>query len=104
MACPPLFKISKNKNVRYAYSDEEKDQIVAEFGSNCIVNRFKGLGEMDPGPFWDTSMNPETRKLIQVTVEDAEAADQMLTLCMGAEVKDRRDFIIENALSANIDV
>lgn len=104
MACPPLFKISKNKNIRYAYSDEERDQIVSELGNNCIVNRFKGLGEMDPEPFWDTTMNPETRKIIQVTVEDAEAADQMLTLCMGTEVKDRRDFIIENALSANIDV
>ena len=104
LACPPLFKIAKNKDIRYAYSDAEKDSIVAEMGSNCIVNRFKGLGEMNPGPFWDTTMNPETRKIIQVTIEDAEAADQMLTLCMGVDVKDRKDFIIENAVNADVDV
>lgn len=59
---------------------------------------------MNPGPFWDTTMNPETRKIIQVTIEDAEAADQMLTLCMGVDVKDRKDFIIENAVNADVDV
>ena len=59
---------------------------------------------MDAEPFWDTTMNPETRKIIQVTVEDAEMADQILTLCMGAEVKDRRDFIINNALTADINI
>lgn len=104
LACPPLFKIAKNKDIRYAYSDAEKDSIVAEMGSNCVVNRFKGLGEMNPDPFWDTTMNPETRKIIQVTIEDAEAADQMLTLCMGVDVKDRKDFIIENAVNADVDV
>lgn len=104
MACPPLFKIAKNKDIRYAYSDTEKDNIVAEMGSNCVVNRFKGLGEMNPEPFWDTTMNPETRKIIQVTIEDAEAADQMLTLCMGVDVKDRKDFIIENAVNADVDI
>lgn len=73
-------------------------------GSNCVVNRFKGLGEMNPDPFWDTTMNPETRKIIQVTIEDAEAADQMLTLCMGVDVKDRKDFIVANAVNADVDV
>lgn len=104
LACPPLFKIAKNKDIRYAYSDTEKDAIVAEMGSNCIVNRFKGLGEMNPEPFWDTTMNPETRKIIQVTIEDAAAADQILTLCMGSEVKDRKGFIIDNAINADIDI
>ena len=73
---------------------------IVSANSNIGIN----VGEMDPEPFWDTAMNPETRKIVQVTVEDAEAADQMLTLCMGSEVKDRRDFIIENAISAIVDV
>lgn len=59
---------------------------------------------MDAGPFWDTTMNPETRKIIQVTVEDAIAADQILTLCMGSDVKDRRDFILDNAINADINI
>lgn len=59
---------------------------------------------MNAEPFWDTTMNPETRKIIQVTIEDAEAADQMLTLCMGADVKDRKDYIIDNAINANVDI
>lgn len=104
LAMPPLYKLWKGKNVRYAYSDAERDKIIAELGDRVELQRYKGLGEMDAHQLWETTMDPEVRTLIQVTMEDAEIAEQMITICMGDDVKPRRDFIIENALEADIDV
>lgn len=101
---PPLFKIEKGKEKRYAYSDQERDAIIEELGGNCLVQRYKGLGEMMPEQLWETTMDPETRTLIQVTIEDAEAALEMINICMGSQVEPRKNFIIENALLANIDL
>lgn len=104
ISLPPLYKIEKGKVKRYAYSDMEKDEIFAELGGNCSVQRYKGLGEMMPEQLWETTMDPEVRTLVQITVEDAEAALEMLDICMGEKVEPRRNFIIENALEANLDI
>lgn len=102
---PPLYRIQKGQNVRYVYSDEEKEQVSREFGPNAIIQRFKGLGEMNPEQLWETTMNPKTRKLVQVTIEDAEEAERIFTILMGEKVEPRRKFIEENAVYAeNIDL
>ncbi|KAA8922996.1 MAG: DNA topoisomerase (ATP-hydrolyzing) subunit B [Thermoplasma sp.] len=102
---PPLYRIQKGQNVRYVYSDEEKDQVSREFGPNAIIQRFKGLGEMNPEQLWETTMNPKTRKLVQVTIEDAQEAERIFTILMGEKVEPRRKFIEENAVYAeNIDL
>ena len=104
ISLPPLFVIEKGKIRKYAFNDEEKDNIVAELGNGCKVNRFKGLGEMNPEQFWETTMNPENRTLIQITIGDAEEALEMLTVCMGNEVEKRKQFIVDNALEAELDI
>ncbi len=102
---PPLYRIQKGQNVRYVYSDEEKEQVSHEFGPNAIIQRFKGLGEMNPEQLWETTMNPKTRKLVQVTIEDAQEAERIFTILMGEKVEPRRKFIEENAVYAeNIDL
>ncbi len=98
-AVPPLYKIWKGKTVKYAYSDEEKRAILEELGSNANVQRYKGLGEMNPQQLWDTTMNPEKRLLKRITIEDAEIADTMFSILMGEKVEPRRKFIEKNALS-----
>lgn len=107
LSCPPLYKIEVGKNskeVYYAINEEEKDAIVSKLGNKTHkVQRFKGLGEMNPSQLWDTTMNPETRILEQVTIDDAEEAEYMLSLCMGEEVAPRRELITENSKSANLD-
>ncbi len=98
---PPLFKVSRGKNVRYAFSDEERDvyirELAGENGAKVDVQRYKGLGEMDPEQLWETTMNPETRTMLRVTVEDAAKADEIMTVLMGDKVEPRREFIEQNA-------
>jgi len=105
IAQPPLYKIKKGKQFRYAYSDEEKDRLVKEFGEGVEVQRYKGLGEMNPEQLWETTMNPETRALLQVNLEDSVAADKILTILMGEEVLPRKAFIMKHAREVvNLDV
>ncbi|BAB59683.1 DNA gyrase subunit b [Thermoplasma volcanium GSS1] len=102
---PPLYRIQKGQDVRYVYTEEEKDKLSIEFGPNAIIQRFKGLGEMNPEQLWDTTMNPKTRKLVQVTIQDAEEAERIFSILMGEKVEPRRRFIEENAVYAeNIDL
>jgi DNA gyrase subunit B len=95
IACPPLFKLERGRNHDYCYSERELQQKIAEFPSNANYNiqRFKGLGEMMPQQLWDTTMNPETRKMKQVEIEDAAEADRIFTILMGDRVAPRREFI-----------
>ncbi|MBQ3002596.1 MAG: DNA topoisomerase (ATP-hydrolyzing) subunit B [Clostridia bacterium] len=104
-AVPPLYKVSRGKAERYAFSDEEKDMYVEELGGNVRVERYKGLGEMDKEQLWETTMNPETRILKRITIEDALRADALFSILMGDKVEPRRAFIEENAkYVTNLDV
>ncbi len=101
IAQPPLYKISSGKNSQYAYSDDQRDKIVKEIGKggNVNIQRYKGLGEMNPEQLWETTMNPENRTLLQVSVEDAHDADKTLDVLMGEEVEPRKKFIQTHAKS-----
>ena len=105
IAQPPLYRITKGKEHRYAYSDEERDLILSQIQGKTDIQRYKGLGEMDSEQLWETTMNPETRTMLRVQLEDAAQADETFTILMGDKVEPRREFIEQNAKYVqNLDV
>jgi DNA gyrase subunit B len=117
IAQPPLYKITKGKAVAYAYSDKEKEEVLKELGvaateeavvakkaAKVNIQRYKGLGEMNPSELWETTMDPARRVLKRISIEDAEAADRIFDVLMGTDVASRKSFIQSNARLANLDI
>ena len=103
VAQPPLFKLQKGSTVKYAYNEDEMKQLSAEM-PGTKVNRYKGLGEMNPDQLWETTMNPDNRVIVQIKIEDAERADEAFSILMGEQVEPRKEFIERNAKYARLDV
>ena len=103
IAQPPLYKLQKGKTIMYAYSDEQKVELLSQM-ENAGVQRYKGLGEMNPGQLWETTMDPANRTLRKVTIEDAVEADRIFSVLMGDDVQPRREFIQKHASNAELDV
>ena len=103
VAQPPLFKLQKGSTVKYAYNEDEMKQLSAEM-PGAKVNRYKGLGEMNPEQLWETTMNPDNRVIVQIKIEDAERADEAFSILMGEQVEPRKEFIERNAKYARLDV
>ncbi|MDD6258254.1 MAG: DNA topoisomerase (ATP-hydrolyzing) subunit B [Erysipelotrichaceae bacterium] len=103
-AQPPLYKAQKGNTVRYAYTEQQMDKVRAELGERISVQRYKGLGEMNPEQLWETTMDPKNRTLIRVSLDDAEKADEYFSIFMGDEVEPRKEYIIKNANFAELDI
>jgi topoisomerase-4 subunit B len=102
MAMPPLYKVYKNAGkgdtvVKYAYSDEDLEKVKKEVGRGCLIQRYKGLGEMNPDQLWETTLNPDTRTLQQITIDDAAKAERMVSLLMGDVVQPRKNYLYKYA-------
>ena len=103
IATPPLYLVKKGSKKDYAWSDDQRDNLMKEYGQGTSIQRYKGLGEMNHEQLWDTTMNPQQRTLRRVSIENPGEADRVFSMLMGDEVPPRREFIENNAIYANID-